>query len=214
MHLRNAMQLPVHRRAALRFLRALVWTLLACTLPVGAQVQSERVLPDHAWRLLEGAPGVRWTGPTGARANVQVVCDANCPHCARLDTVLREDWPGLAVRWIPVAYFTPESEAMAASILAAPDASGALHDNYRGYDHRRRRGGHVATDAAGRLGRELSVVRSQWERWGGFTPMVVVRTGDGRIIQAMGSHGPLLESALQQAAPPGRRYESWKGGRQ
>jgi len=212
MHLRNAMQTAVPTLLARHVVRALAWVLLLCALPAGAQVQNERVLPDHAWRLLERAPGVPWTGPAGARANVQVVCDANCPYCARLDKVLREDWPEQVVRWIPVAYFTPESEAMAASILAAPDASGALHDNYREYDHRERRGGHVPADAAARLGRELDAVRSQWERWGGFTPMVVVRTGDGRILQAMGSRGPLLERALEQAAPPARRYESWKGG--
>lgn len=194
-----------------RIVWILSWVLLACALPVSAQVQSERVLPDSAWRLLEGAPGVPWTGATGVRANVQVVCDVNCPYCARLDKVLREDWPALTVRWIPVAYFTPDSEAMAASIMAAPDASGALHDNYRGYDHRERRGGHVPADAEGRLDPRLGVVRTQWQRWGGFTPMVVVRTADGRIIQAMGSRGALLESALEQAAPPARRYESWTG---
>lgn len=214
MHVRNAMQPRFRHNPIRRAVLALAWALLACTLPVSAQVQTERVLPDRAWRLLEGAPGVWWTGASGARANVQVVCDANCPYCARLDKVLREDWPELAVRWIPVAYFTPESEAMAASIMAAPDAPGALHDNYRGYDHRERRGGHVPADASARLDPGLDVVRAQWERWGGFTPMVVVRTADGRILQAMGSRGPMLERALEQAAPAARRYESWKGGQE
>lgn len=188
--------------------------LAACLLWLGAAqagITDATPLPASAWGLLEATPGIRVGGDPGHKASVQVVCDANCPYCAKLQRTLPRDYPGLAVRWVFVAYFKPESAALAAAILASPDPAASLAANYRGYDFTTRRGGYRP-----RAGRPLglspahSALKQQWLKWGGSTPMVLVRTKDGRIVQAQGSTAPFLRAALDQAAPAVGGLKAWQ----
>ncbi|GAB3339023.1 hypothetical protein [Marilutibacter aestuarii] len=195
--------------ACRRIAHLLAFLLLAPVLLAQAQVRSYRELPEAAWETLQAAPGIRWSGAQGMKASVQVVCDANCPYCARLDRTLRARHPDLAVRWVPTAYFKPDSEAMAAALLSAPDPSAALAANYRDYDFGKNHGGYAPPPAAKRLVDGHAALKAAWKQWGGFTPMVIVRTRDGRVLQAMGSGDRFLESVLAQAAPPARVYEAW-----
>ncbi|MBB1088722.1 hypothetical protein H4F99_09490 [Lysobacter sp. SG-8] len=199
-------------KTCLELVRAVLLAgLLSIPWAADAQVRQYRPLPDDAWRTLEAASGIRWMGASGLQANVQVICDANCPYCARLDRTLREKYPSLAVRWVPTAYFQRDSEAVAASLLSSEDPVAALIANYRDYDFDARHGGHVPASNGLRLGASHGALEQAWKEWGGFTPMIVVRTRDGRILQALGSNESFVAPVLEMAAPSARRYEAWGG---
>lgn len=191
------------------------WPLMAaCLLWFGvaqAGVTDVAPLPASAWKLLEAAPGIRIGGKPGQNASVQVICDAHCPYCAKLERTLQQEHPGLVVRWVPVAYFKPDSAVLAAAILASPDPAASLAANYRGYDFTARRGAY--RPPSGRqfqLDPAHAALKQQWLKWGGFTPMVIVRTREGHIVQAQGSTAPFLRDALEQAAPPVSPLKGWR----
>ncbi|QDH71587.1 hypothetical protein [Marilutibacter alkalisoli] len=175
-----------------------------------AESRKYRQLPASAWQQLDQARGVRLTGDAGLTPNVQIVCDPNCPYCARLDRRLREAHKNMPIRWVPVAYFKPDSETMAAAILSARDPVASLEANYRDYDFDARRGGHASPSERMRLDPGHAELKRAWKQWGGFTPMIIVRTRDGRILRAMGASDAFVESVLEQAAPPVRAYEAWR----
>lgn len=184
----------------------LLWPALA-----PAQVENYRPLPANAWQLLEATPGIRIGGKPGQKANIQVVCDAHCPSCARLLLTLEQQRPDLALRWVPIAYLKPDSAAAAAAILASPDPASSLTTNYREYDFTARRGGYSAPGSTQRrLDPAHERLKRHWTKWGGFTPMVTVRTRSGRVVQAQGSAGPLLWEAIDQAAPPANGLKPWQ----
>lgn len=188
--------------------------LAACLFWLGAAqaaLTDATPLPASAWRLLEATPGITVGGDPGWKASVQIVCDANCPYCAKLHRTVQHEYPGLAVRWVFVAYFKPESAALAAAILSSPDPAASLAANYRGYDFSTQRGAHRPP-----VGRQFqprpahAELKQKWVEWGGFTPMVLVRTKDGTIVQAQGSSAPFLRAALEQAAAPVRGLKAWR----
>ncbi|MBB1060039.1 hypothetical protein [Marilutibacter spongiae] len=191
-----------------RFAAACV--LAGAALPAASQVARTRDVPADAWATLAALPGVRMTGAPGLKANVAVICDANCPYCARLDQHLRAQYPSLPVKWLPVAYFKPDSAALANRILAARDPAAELKTNYQNYDARARHGGLPAAAPSARLPADYAAIRTLWTQWGGFTPMVVVRRADGRVVKAMGSTPEFVDAALAQAAPSLRTYEEWR----
>lgn len=190
------------------------WALaLFCSLAgasASAEVKYLQPLPPSAWDLVEATPGIRLGESPGRQANIQIVCDANCPYCAKLDRTLRRDYPDLAVRWVPIAYFKPDSSALAAAILADADPAAALDRNYRGYDAVQRQGGYPVGAGQGPLGQAHQSLKEEWRKWGGFTPMIVVRGSDGRVSKAMGSGKDFVSAAIEAAAPAGRVYEQWR----
>lgn len=188
--------------------------MAACLLWLGAaqaEVTDAVPLPASAWHRLEAAPGIRTGGNPGQKASVQVICDANCPYCAKLERTLQQERPGLVVNWVLVAYFKPDSAALAAAILASPDPAASLTTNYRGYDFAARRGGYQPPSGRQfQLDPTHDALKQQWLTWGGFTPMVIVRARDGRIVQAQGSTAPFLRAALDQAAPAVNGLKAWR----
>jgi len=198
-------------RGASRWLLAILCFFAAAA--ASAEVKLLQPLSTSAWDLVEATPGIRLGGSPGRQANIQVVCDANCPYCAKLDRTLRRDYPDVAIRWVPIAYFKPDSSTLAAAILADADPAAALDRNYRDYDAVQRRGGYPAGPAQESLGPAHQSLKQEWRKWGGFTPMILVRGSDGRVSKAMGSGKEFLAAAIEEAAPAGRVYEQWRPAR-
>jgi hypothetical protein len=110
-----------------------------------------------------------------------------------------------------VAYFKPDSASLAAAILSARDPAASLETNYRNYDFTARSGGYTPpSNRRQHLDAEHTALKQQWVQWGGFTPMIIVRTRDGLILQAMGSGETFVRSVLDQAAPARKVYEAWR----
>lgn len=157
-------------------------------------------LPAEAWDVAAQARGVQFNGESGQQPELQIVCDAHCPYCARLYTQLRSRFQDVAVRWVPVAYFRPDSAALAAAILSADDPAAALDENYRHYDAAQRRGGYrQLQDAGGILDYEHELLRQGWRAWGGFTPMVMVRDRSGQVFRARDASPASIRQALSVA---------------
>lgn len=178
-----------------------------------AQNRIHQPLHEAAWNLLSSAPGVRVDSNLDMEPSIQLICDANCPYCAQLDRTLREKHADLAVRWVPIAYFKPDSASLAAAILASRDPIESLRINYRYYNFSERSGGYQAPfNREHKLTHESERLKRRWVEWGGFTPMVVVRSEDGRIHKMLGSTGPYLEAAAEMArsaaAPPSNSQSS------
>lgn len=166
-------------------------------------------LPSSAWQLLEQAQGIQIGGVAGSRTSIQIIFDANCPHCAKLYETLRQKYPEVATRWVPIAYFRPDSGSIAAAMLRSSDPTGSLDSNYRQYDFKKRHGGYRGATEGLYLSAANMALRRHWQTWGGFTPMVVIRTARGEIFKS-GIYGPnqeVLQAVFQKAMPALRPYQ-------
>lgn len=216
------MTLPVHPRG--KRLGAQVGSLvIGCVLlawlaaaPVAAaattahEIVAPKVLPASAWDHVKGTPGIVFGRTTPGIPDVQMICDVHCPYCARVYTQLVERRPALRVRWVPIAYFKPDSDRVAAAILAAPDPRAALDRNYRAYDHAARRGGYGDASAdVLKLDASHAALKERWRGWGRFTPMVLVRAGDGTVLQAAGTSPAFLDPVLDRAGRSKQAYDAW-----
>ncbi|MBB1060042.1 hypothetical protein [Marilutibacter spongiae] len=166
-----------------------------------------KALPSDARAVLERTPGIQVGGAPDAAPRAYLVFDAHCPACARTYMQLREAHPDVPVRWVPVAYFAADSGAQAAAILAAADPAKALDDNFRAYDPAAKRGGYVRPGTAPAvLSPAHQQLRDAWRRWGGYTPMLLLRGADGRqwfkATEIRGRRGmeQVLETPLEGSA--------------
>ena len=81
------------------------------------------------------------------RRTVYLIFDANCPFCsAAYQSLKTYNNSGLRVRWVPVAYLRPDSQARAAAILEASDPAAALKSNEEGFDKTKHTGGMAPLD--------------------------------------------------------------------
>lgn len=200
------MSLPESNRrmASIGAKKGIAAILLAVGMSAVAQASTPLTEPKAVaagtWRTLAAAPGAAFGSTGSARQAVQIVCDAHCPYCARLYKTLRTDYPGLPVRWVPIAYFQPDSGRVAAAILSSPDPAAALDRNYQNYDTTARRGGYPTDpDRGDALPQPNAALKQHWQAWGGYTPMVFVRDEEGTVFQATGATGAFLEAALGKA---------------
>lgn len=194
--------------ARLLLVAMLAWSATVNAAP--ASVWKPAPLPAEVWQTLQATPGIEFGGSPGLSASVQVICDVHCPYCAKLYITLRDERPALRVRWVPIAYFQPDSDRIAAAILASPDPALALDRNYRDYDKATRRGAHQPSGS-----RRMSLapphaeLKREWSTMGGYTPMVIALTADGSVLKAAGSTEAFLNPVLDQAAPSVKEYRSW-----
>lgn len=162
-----------------------------------------RPLPAPAARVLEQARGIVTGGSAGATPVFQVIFDPNAPSDAALWRNLQRLHPGLAIRWLPVAYFGKDSAAIAATMLDAADPAAALAANFEGYDSKARHGG--LQPAPGKtLGAAQAALRSAWVQWGGYTPMLVVVDAAGHWQQTGGANPDVIDEVLRIGRTDGR----------
>lgn len=187
-----------------------------CAAPAHAQQARFKEMSLSAWQAAEAAAGVVVGGAPGSKPSIQVIFDANCPHCARLYALLRQEAPGIAVRWVPIAYFRPDSARLAAAILHADDPRAALDTDFRQYDFGAHHGGYrMPAEAPLALPESNTTLERQWRRWGGYTPMYLVRDKRGAVLLTGGAAPGIVREVLDRAARPLQAYggESPREGR-
>lgn len=180
--------------------------LLAMVLaaPSGALAQQSRLpsqLPAGALDVINSAKGIQFNGLQDNKPDLQLVCDANCPYCAKLYVQLSDHFSEVVVRWVPIAYFKPDSASLAAQIMASADPIASLDRNYRTYDFSERRGGYQPVDGRAQiLDYEHEVLRQHWREWGGFTPMILASDGQGQVYRARDTRPSSIRKLLEVAA--------------
>lgn len=174
---------------------------MALAAPLKTTAQESRLppqLPAGALDVINAAEGIQFNGPQDSRPDLQLVCDANCPYCAKLYVQLRDDLPEHVVRWVPIAYFKPDSASLAAQILSSGDPAAALDRNYRTYDFVERRGGYQSSDGRTHmLDYEHEVLRQHWRDWGGYTPMILAPDGQGQVYRARDTRSSSVRRLLE-----------------
>lgn len=170
-------------------------------------------LPPSAWQVLESTPAIQVGGSPDLHASVYVVFDANCPHCAKLYQRMQRDYfDDIPVRWVPIAFLKPDSAALAGAILASTDPGKSLNVNYRNYDFENHHGGYrPPADMQFHLASNHYKLKRHWERWGGRTPMITIRTQGGTVLQVLHDKGDGLRRSLELAAPPTPIRETKRG---
>ncbi|MGM9487476.1 thioredoxin fold domain-containing protein [Ideonella sp. YS5] len=68
-------------------------------------------------------------GPMMSAHTVYVFFDPTCPHCAHLWANAQSVTKQLKLVWIPIGFLRPQSQPMAATILAARDPVAAMTEN-------------------------------------------------------------------------------------
>lgn len=158
-------------------------------------------LPASAWAVLEASPAIPVGVTPGQPANVYVIFDANCPYCADLYRRLQSDaFRGIGMRWAPVAFLKQDSAAIANVILAANNPSKALDDYFRANDIKSDKGYALPSFVMQtRHEQDYAELMRHLHEWGGYTPMVIMRTPDGEILQVHHDKGEALRKALDLA---------------
>ncbi len=155
-------------------------------------------LPADAAALLERAGAIR-TGPRDVTPLLEVIFDPNAPSDAMLWRNLQNLYPHLPLSWLPVAYIQKDSAGLSATLLSAPDPAAALDMNFRNYVTKAEHGGLQAAP-----GKTLSQVQHDlqqaWIKWGGYTPMLIVRGADGRLQQIGGADVGVIDAALARVS--------------
>lgn len=179
---------------------------------VPAQEKVMNPMPESAWLLLEAAQGIQVGGPAGQQANIQIIFDANCPYCARLHTALKREYSNVVVRWVPVAYFRADSGTMAAAILHSKNPAGSLDLAFSEYDFKARHSGYPAPAGTFYLSAENLALQRSWRTWGGFTPMIIIRDKQGRVLKTgvFGSETESLRIVVDTAMPPTRVLQPYR----
>lgn len=166
-----------------------------------AQVQTQKKQLDEAvWDILAASPGVEFGGDRTDKANIQMVCDVHCPHCARLYEKLTREHQEVKVRWVPVSYFRRNSESQAAAILSSKDPAANLAINYLRYDYKRQKGWHGQTDPhPASLGKGSHETQNMWRILGGYTPMIIVKDVSGKIQKMPDGSNASVAAAIRVA---------------
>lgn len=161
------------------------------------------VLPDSAWATLANAKGIVIDDARHAQPSIQVVFDPNNPYDAWVYRRLRRDYPNIPVRWVPVAYMSADSAAMAGAMLASSDPAASLAQDLGQYDKQAKHGGYPLP-AGHRWGLPAAnqTLFEAWKNWGGYTPMFVLRGRDGRVLKTGGARADVLRSVVAHARKP------------
>lgn len=158
-------------------------------------------LPASAWAVLEASPAIPVGVAPGQPANVYVIFDAQCPFCADLYWRLQDDvFRGIGVRWAPVAFMKQDSAAIANVLLAANDPSKALDDYFRANDLNSDKGYELPSFVMqARHAQDYNELMRHLSEWGGYTPMIIIRTPAGEVLQVHHDKGEALRRALDLA---------------
>jgi thiol:disulfide interchange protein DsbG len=133
-------------------------------------------------------------GPMMSAHTVYVFFDPTCPHCAHLWASAQAVTKQLKMVWIPIGFLRPQSQPMAATILAAPDPVAAMTENETGVAS----GGKGITPAATLDEAAVAKVKANTELFDKFNadsvPLIVYRNGKtGEVGQHSGAvEGPAL----------------------
>lgn len=167
-----------------------------------------RHIPVRIWLRIHQAEGIVTGGKRGDVPNIQVIFDANCPWCARLFVKIQDDHPNVAIRWVPIAYFDPNSAAIAASILASRDPVKSLSVNFDNYDFKKERGGYPVPLRTSDiyLPPANMKLKNEWKELGGYTPMIVYRDKEGCVMITGGEADWILNGVLRNVEPPLKSY--------
>jgi hypothetical protein len=162
-------------------------------------------LPMEAAAILERARGVVIGAEAGASPAFQVIFDPNAPCDVELWRTLQHAHPELAVRWLPIAYFTADSAEVGLEILDAPAPATALDTHFQGIGHHVCHGDLPDDDAdkasTNVLDPAQTALLEAWQNWGGYTPMIILRDGDGQLQRADGASPEAVEAVLEYARP-------------
>lgn len=171
------------------------------------QADSFKQLSAQDWALLQAASGVTVHAPTIAPQDgiaIQVVFDVNCPYCGELYRALAQTHPHTPIRWVPVAFLKTDSAAIAAAILAADTPETALDCalSQHSTDLTETCGLHIDADAQLPTA-QASMAEQVKDAWGGFVPMIVLRTANGQFLRYLGGRSadalaPVLQRAAEQ----------------
>lgn len=159
-------------------------------------------LPASAWAVLEASPAIPVGVTSGQPANVYVIFDAKCPFCADLYWRLQsEDFRGVGVRWAPVAFMKQDSAAIANVLLAANNPSKALDDYFRTNDLGSNKGFALPSVAMqAKRDQDAAELLRHLGEWGGYAPMIIIRTPAAEVLQVHHDKGEALRLALGLAA--------------
>ena len=160
------------------------------------------VLPASAWAVLEASPASPVGLAPGQPAKVYVIFDANCPYCADLYWRLQGDaFRSIGMRWAPVAFMKQDSAAIADVLLAANDPSKALDDYFRTNDLNSDKGHELPSFVMqARHAQDYTGLMRHLGEWGGYAPMIIIRTPAGEVLQVRHDQGEPLRLALGLAA--------------
>lgn len=161
-----------------------------------------QVLPGSAWAALQASPSIPVGLAPGQPANVYVIFDANCPYCADLYRRLQGNtFRSIGMRWAPVAFMKQDSAAIADALLAANDPGRALADYFRTNALASDKGYELPSFVMqARPARDYTGLMRHLGEWGGYAPMVIIRTPAGEVLQVHHDKGEALRLALGLAA--------------
>lgn len=149
--------------------------------------------------ILKAAKGIQLGDP--GSADIQIIFDPNAPNGARLYQYLRKIHPDLIARWVPIAYFGKTSAAVTGILLNSRNPKQDLNTDLRYYDFDRHEGGvQPGRSHSDSLPPEQKRLRKAWEKWGGYTPMIVFQDQSGRWLRTGGSGKTIINSVLARAA--------------
>lgn len=166
----------------------------------------EVVLPKSVWQILQRAKGIRVGGSPAATIKIQVIFDPNCPYCARLYLKLKQQYPTVPIRWVPIAYLVASSGPRGAAILQSKDPAASLDADFTQYvyDFKKSHGGYKIP--AGKqfiLPRENVQLEKRCTQWGGATPMIIFKNSTGEVVRALGEADDTIRQVMQQADKSG-----------
>lgn len=166
-------------------------------------------LPASAWDVLTTSAGIPFGLEPGKQANVQVIFDTNCDYCAKLYLRMQDEpFVGIATRWVPVAFMKQDSAAIANALLASNDPARSLDAFFRSDKAKRNRGDILPSHVMqSRHEPDYAALMKKLGEWGGYTPMIIIRTAAGEVLRVQHDQGEVLRRALDLAgAAPDRAF--------
>lgn len=173
------------------FLAGLLATLMPGPLAAQHLPAQRETVPLTVWSRLAQAEGIQRPG-TGV-ARVQVVFDPFCPSSANLYRKVEQEYPGAAVRWIPIAYYRRSSALVARELLEASSPYDAMGEQFMRLSQ-----GTADGDSAGRHGATAvnpDTLESA-KALGAYTPMVFSQTPAGGVHLHRGHYSSAMDQAM------------------
>jgi thiol:disulfide interchange protein DsbG len=148
---------------------------------------------QNLYTLAAGGSGFS-VGPMMSAHTVYVFFDPSCPHCAHLWGNAQSVSKQLKIVWIPIGFLRPQSQPIAATILAAKDPVAVMSENESSVAS----GGRGITPAATLDEAAVAKVKANTELFNKFNaesvPLIIYRNAKtGEVGQHAGAvEGPQL----------------------
>jgi thiol:disulfide interchange protein DsbG len=136
-------------------------------------------LAQEDWHALKQAAGI--TVGKGYVA-IHIIFDPHCPYSAKVFERLKQANLKQAIRWVPVAYFKPDSAQLAATLLQSKEPLKALEQNFALYDQQAQRGGLPVAADAPPLPQPQRYLQRRWMQWSAATPQIVIITNQRTVL--------------------------------